>query len=161
MIREIVEVERLPGSMSGQNEDSRPAAGPYGFEVLSMEDACLRSADVRERGFSLLEVALSTVILGAVLIGTLGSLSTAAIGQRHDGARVESQLLLSRVMEELRVTAFNSLVSYDGTWIEEGRHRADINVSSRGPGLLKLSVRVRQLENEEIETRGVLLVMRP
>ncbi len=64
-------------------------------------------------------------------------------------------------MEELRATAFNSLVSYDGTWIEEGRHRADINVSSRGPGLLKLSVRVRQLENEEIETRGVLLVMRP
>ena len=126
-----------------------------------MEDACLRAGETRERGFSLLEVALSTVILGAVLIGTLGSLSTAAIGQRHDGARVESQLLLSRVMEELRATAFNSLVSYDGTWIEEGRHRADIHVSPRGPGLLKLSVRVRQLENEEIETRGVLLVMRP
>ncbi|MEC9348174.1 MAG: hypothetical protein VX272_07260 [Planctomycetota bacterium] len=147
--------------MSGQNEDLRLAADPCGFEVLSMEDACLRAGETRERGFSLLEVALSTVILGAVLIGTLGSLSTAAIGQRHDGARVESQLLLSRVMEELRVTAFNSLVSYDGTWIEEGRHRADINVSPRGPGLLKLSVRVRQLENEEIETRGVLLVMRP
>jgi len=126
-----------------------------------MEDACVCVGETRERGFSLLEVALSTVILGAVLIGTLGSLSTAAIGQRHDGARVESQLLLSRVMEELRATAFNSLVSYDGTWIEEGRHRADINISPRGPGLLKLSVRVRQLENEEIETRGVLLVMRP
>jgi type II secretory pathway pseudopilin PulG len=126
-----------------------------------MEDACVRAGETRERGFSLLEVALSTVILGAVLIGTLGSLSTAAIGQRNDGARVESQLLLSRVMEELRATAFNSLVSYDGTWIEEGRHRADINVSPRGPGLLKLSVRVRQLENEEIETRGVLLVTSP
>ena len=126
-----------------------------------MEDACVRAGETRERGFSLLEVALSTVILGAVLIGTLGSLSTAAIGQRNDGARVESHLLLSRVMEELRATAFNSLVSYDGTWIEEGRHRADINVSPRGPGLLKLSVRVRQLENEEIETRGVLLVTSP
>ena len=126
-----------------------------------MEDACVRAGETRERGFSLLEVALSTVILGAVLIGTLGSLSTAAIGQRNDGGRVESRLLLSRVMEELRATAFNSLVSYDGTWIEEGRHRADINVSPRGPGLLKLSVRVRQLENEEIETRGVLLVTSP
>ena len=126
-----------------------------------MEDACVCAGEPRERGFSLLEVALSTVSLGAVLIGTLGSLSPAAIGQRHDGARVESQLLLSRVMEELRATAFNSLVSYDGTWIEEGRHRADINISPRGPGLLKLSVRVRQLENEEIETRGVLLVTRP
>jgi len=104
---------------------------------------------------------VSTVILGTVLIGTLGSLSTAAIGQRNDGTRVESQLLLSRVMEELRSTAFNSLPSFDGTWLDEGGHRAEINVLPQGPGLLKLSVRVRHIENEAITSRGVLLVNRP
>ena len=114
----------------------------------------------RQGGFSLLEMALSTVILGAVLIGTLGSLSTAAIGQRTDGVRVESQLLLSRVMEELRCTSFESLPGFDETWIDEGGHRAEINVTPQGPGLLKLSVRVRHQGNRAVETRGVLLVTR-
>ena len=114
----------------------------------------------RQGGFSLLEMALSTVILGAVLIGTLGSLSTAAIGQRTDGVRVESQLLLSRVMEELRSTSFESLLGFDETWIDEGGHRAEINVTPQGPGLLKLSVRVRHQGNRAVETRGVLLVTR-
>ena len=114
----------------------------------------------RQGGFSLLETAISTVILGAVLIGTLGSLSTAAIGQRTDGVRVESQLLLSRVMEELRSTPFGSLAGFDETWINEGGHRAEINVVPQGPGLLKLSVRVRQLGDGGVETRGVLLVTR-
>jgi len=120
------------------------------------EKFCMR----RQGGFSLLEMALSTVILGAVLIGTLGSLSSAAIGQRTDGVRVESQLLLSRVMEELRSTSFESLPGFDETWIDEGGHRAEINVTPQGPGLLKLSVRVRHQGNRAVETRGVLLVTR-
>lgn len=139
----------------------RPTPGPYGFEILAQARSAGRRGERRQCGFSLLETTLSTVILGAVLIGTLGSLSSAAVSQRGDGTRVGSQLLLSRVMEELRSTSPESLPGFDGSWLDEDGYRAQISVVPHGAGLLKLSVRVRHLTETEIETRGVLLVAGP
>ena len=154
----ISEVEPLKASTPGETGDPRPTPGPYGFEILAQPGANGRN---RQHGFSLLETTLSAVILGAVLIGTLGSLSSAAVGQRNDSTRVTSQLLLSRVMEELRSTSPESLPTYDGSWLEEDGYRAEINVVPHAAGLLKLSVRVQHLVETGIETRGVLLVAGP
>lgn len=155
------EVEPLKACAPGEIEEFRPAPGPYGFEILARVRADGGGVYRRQHGFSLLETTLSTVILGTVLIGTLASLSSAAVGQRNDSTRVESQLLLSRVMEELRSTSPDSLPGFDGTWLDEGGHRAEINVVPHGAGLLKLSVRVRHLVETAVETRGVLLVAGP
>lgn len=157
----ISEVKPLKASTPAETGDPRPTPGPYGFEVLAQPRADGPCARNRQQGFSLLETTLSTVILGAVLIGTLGSLSSAAIGQRSDSTRVVSQLLLSRVMEELRSTPPESLPGYDGNWLEEDGYRVEINVVPHAAGLLKLSLRVQHLAETGIETRGVLLVAGP
>ena len=154
----ISEVKPLKTSTPGETGDPRPTPGPYGFEILAQPGANSRN---RQQGFSLLETTLSAVILGAVLIGTLGSLSSAAVGQRTDSTRVGSQLLLSRVIEELRSTPPESLPGYDRRWLEEDGYRAEINVVPHAAGLLKLSVRVQHLVETGVETRGVLLVAGP
>ena len=157
----ISEVKPLKASAPDETGDPRPTPGPYGFETLAQPRAAGSGAPYRQQGFSLLETTLSTVILGAVLIGTLGSLSSAAVGQRKDSTRVTGQLLLSRVVEELRSTAPESLPAYDGTWLEEDGYRLEINVVPHAAGLLKLSLRVQHLAETGIETRGVLLVAGP
>lgn len=157
----ISEVKSLKAFTPGETGDPRPTPGPYGFEILARPRANGPCARNRLAGFSLLETTLSTVILGAVLIGTLGSLSSAAVGQRNDSTRVTGQLLLSRVMEELRSTAPESLPGYDGSWLEEDGYRVEINVAPHAAGLLKLSLRVHHLVETGVETRGVLLVAGP
>ena len=157
----ISEVKPLKAFAPDETGDPRPTPGPYGFEILAQPRAAGPCARNRQQGFSLLETTLSTVILGAVLIGTLGSLSSAAVGQRNDSTRVAGQLLLSRVIEELRSTTPESLPAYDGSWLEEDGYRVEINVVPHAAGLLKLSLRVQHLAETGIETRGVLLVAGP
>ena len=157
----ISEVKPLKAFAPDETGDPRPTPGPYGFEILAQPRVAGPCARNRQQGFSLLETTLSTVILGAVLIGTLGSLSSAAVGQRNDSTRVAGQLLLSRVIEELRSTAPESLPAYDGSWLEEDGYRVEINVVPHAAGLLKLSLRVQHLAETGIETRGVLLVAGP
>lgn len=93
-------------------------------------------------GMTLVEIAISLALLGLILVGVMGSLSTSFLTQRHNSDLMECQLLTQRVLEEIQSTPYNSLLSFNGTYVDDpgGKHRARIFASTAALNLVQLEV---------------------
>lgn len=112
----------------------------------------------RSGGWSLIEVAVGLTLVAVILLGVTATLSTAAVGHRSTRSRIESQLLLNRVLEEIQASPYDTLLSFNGTFLVEGDHRVDISVVQTDVHLVQIQADVTSQEDPTIATRGVLLI---
>lgn len=91
------------------------------------------------------------------MIGVMASLSTGFMAQRSNSEILESQLLAREVLEEVQSTAYDSLLSFNGTSVTSGngRFRADITAAAAGTGLVRISVSSSCLANPTITSQLV------
>jgi len=115
------------------------------------------SADSR-CGFSLVEVAVALTLVGVIVLGVLATVSTAAASGRSSGARLDSQMLLNQVIEEIQGSPYDTLLGFHGTFVVEGDHRADISAVLADVNLVQIQVDVASQVDPSIASRGVLLV---
>ncbi len=117
----------------------------------------------RDRGLSMIEVAISLSLLGLILVGVLGSLSTGFMAQRNNSDILECQLLTQRVIEEVQGSEFDSLPSFNGKYVEDTahKHRARIYASMIGMNLVQLEVETASLVIPQNSARAVTLVSNP
>jgi Tfp pilus assembly protein PilV len=108
-------------------------------------------------GFSMLDVAVSLILVSALVLGAVATLSGAFMSERLANGRLASQLLLNRVMEESRSVPYSTLLSLNGQFVLEGEHRADISVDLVDLNLTRVQVDVTSSSYPEVESRGVLL----
>lgn len=103
-------------------------------------------------------MVMGLALVGAILLGVMASISTAFMGQRDSTARTESHFLLGRVLEEIQASPYDTLLSFNGTSVTEGDHRAAIRVAPVGPDLLEVQVDVVSTSSPDVTSSGVLLV---
>ena len=115
---------------------------------------------VRSRGLTLVEVAISISLLGLILVGVMGSLSTSFLTQRSNSDVLECQLMTQRVLEELQSTPFKSLPSFNGTYVDDGasKHRARIHVKVAGMNLVQVEVSTVSLVGPNNGVRAVTMI---
>lgn len=123
-------------------------------EVRAVEK---RSAD-RQGGFSLTEVAVAFLLVSTVVLGVLGGLVSATIAQRDTSAELKSVQLCDRVVEELQSVAFDGLIGFDGTYVDQNDHRADLTVVQLEPGLIQVQVDVTSTQFPSVSNVEVLLI---
>ncbi len=114
--------------------------------------------NLRRGGFSLIEVAAGLALLAVILLGVMAAISTAFTGTRESTDRMENQLLLNRVIEEIQASPYESLLSFNGTFVTEGDHRADIQVALTEPNLIQVQVNVASQGNPGVSSQGVFLL---
>jgi Tfp pilus assembly protein PilV len=112
----------------------------------------------RSAGWSLIEVAVGLTLIAVILLGVTATLSIAAVGHRSTSSRVESQMLLNRVLEEIQASPYDTLLSFNGTFLVEGDHQANLSVAQADVHLVQIQVDVISKEDPTIVTRGVLLI---
>ena len=112
----------------------------------------------REGGWTLLEIAVGLTLIAIILLGVTATLSTAAVGTRNSNERVASQMLLARVLDEAQASPWDSLQSFNGMFVVEGDHRADITVAPVDINLMQIQVDVSSLTNPAVASTGVVLV---
>lgn len=111
----------------------------------------------RQDGFSLPEVAVALALLATVVLGVLGGLVKAADAQRATRAELQSLQLLDRMVEELQAVDFDALTGFDGTFVEQNDHRAELTVVRLEPRLIQVQVDVTSTQFPGT-TSAVLLV---
>ena len=115
----------------------------------------------RRGGFSLTEVAVAFLLVSTVILGVLGGLANAAIAQRDTRAELQSVQLCDRVVEELQSVAFDGLIDFDGTYVDQGDHRANLTVVQLEPGLIQVQVDVTSTQFPSVSNLGVVLIADP
>ncbi|HVR76206.1 MAG TPA: prepilin-type N-terminal cleavage/methylation domain-containing protein [Planctomycetota bacterium] len=109
-------------------------------------------------GFNLIEMMISMAIVLATLLGVMASLSTASIAEINSSESVENQFLLGQTLEELKNNSFDTLLSFNGTFVTSGSNRADISVDLLTPDLARIQVVARSTELTDVTSLVVLLV---
>jgi Tfp pilus assembly protein PilV len=114
----------------------------------------------RTRGLSMVEVAISVSLLGLILVGVMGSLSTSFIAQRTNSDVMQCQLLTQQVMEEVQSTPYTDLLSFNGTFLDDtsGKHRARITASLQGANLVRIEVNTTSLDHPQNTARAVTMI---
>ncbi len=115
----------------------------------------------RQSGFSLLEVAVALSLFSVVILGVLGGIVSGSEVQRDTRAELQSIGLLDRLMEELQTVAFDGLIGFDGTFVTQNSHRADLTVVQLEPGLIQVQVDVTSSQFPSVSNLGVLLIADP
>ena len=111
-----------------------------------------------QAGMNLIEVTIAMTILAIMLLGVMAALSNASFAERETSDVLQSQLLLSQVVEETRSVAFDSLLSLNGTYVVKGSHRANITAGLVNPDLVRIQVDVTSTDGTNARSRSVLLV---
>jgi prepilin-type N-terminal cleavage/methylation domain-containing protein len=109
-------------------------------------------------GFTLLEVFMAMTIVAIILLGVMGSISTASFAERNAGESLQSQMLLNQVIEELQDNPFSNLLSFNGQFVTSGDHRADILVGLLSPDLARIQVSVTSTLYPEVSTRALVFI---
>ncbi len=119
-----------------------------------------REASGRTEGLSMVEIAITISLLGLILVGILGSLSTGFLAQRSNGDLTECQMFTQQVIEEIRSTPFADLLSFNGTYVDDaaGTHRARIAASVYGMNLVKIEVVTSSLSQPQNSCGAVTLM---
>lgn len=97
-------------------------------------------------------------LFSVVVLGVLGGIVSGAAAQRDTRAELQSIRLLDRMMEELQTVAFDGLIGFDGTFITQNSHRADLTVVQLEPGLIQVQVDVTSSHFPSVSNIGVLLI---
>ena len=126
--------------------------------ILHRNDASATAPSSSRDGFSLIEVTLALTILLIMLLGILASLSNASIAERETAEVLESQLLVTQVLEEIQSARYETLLSFNGTFVVNGNHRADITAGLAGPDLTRIEVDVSSPVFPNIASSAVLLI---
>ena len=122
---------------------------------------CLASSSARgQEGASLIEVAISLVLILAMLLGVMASLSTASVAQMSSTESTQSQFLLSQVLEEVKNNSFDNLLSFNGQQVTSGTNRATISVGLVTADLVRVQVAVASTAFPEVANRAVLFLAR-
>ena len=116
------------------------------------------AVDERRAGWSLIEAAVGLMLVAVILLGVTATLTTAAIGHRATTSRVESQMLLNQVLEEIQASPYDTLLSFHGTYVVEGNYRADISAALADVHLVAIQVGVTSPADPTVSMRGVLMV---
>lgn len=113
-----------------------------------------------QEGASLIEVAISLVLILAMLLGVMASLSTASVAQMSSTEGTQSQFLLSQVLEEVKNNSFDNLLSFNGQQVTSGTNRATISVGLVTVDLVRVQVAVASTAFPEVANRAVLFLAR-
>ncbi len=113
----------------------------------------------RNTGLNLLEVSVSLSVITLACLGVMASLSTGAFAFRESNEFHESQLLVQEVIEELNTVSFDTLLSFDGQYVnsEDGEYRADIGVDYVSQDLIRVHVSCTLVGNGDLESEAVRL----
>jgi len=114
-------------------------------------------------GLTLIEITITIAILALIMIGVLTSLSTSFMAQRNNTDLLECQFLTQRVLEEIKSTSYDGLLSFNGTRVDDasGKYRASISASSVAANLVQVEVVTAAREKPQNSTRMVTLISRP
>ncbi len=123
-----------------------------------MKNSAPRIARRADSGWSLVEVTVGLTLISIIVLGVTASLSTAAVGAETTNDELESALLLDRVLQEVQASPYDTLLTFNGTFLVEGDHRADIRVALVATNLIQIQVDVVSQVDPNVATRGVLLV---
>ena len=112
----------------------------------------------REAGASLIEVAISLVLILAILLGVMASLSTASVAQMSSTEATSSQCLLSQSIEEVKNNDYDALLSFNGQTVASGTNTATILVDLVSTDLTRVQVTVTSSSFPDVTSRAVLLI---
>lgn len=114
-------------------------------------------------GLSLIEVSVSISVLTIVCLGVLASISTSARAFRESDEFHESQLLVQEVLEEIQTAPFDTLLSFDGQFVnsDDGEYRADISVDYVTLNLVRVHVSCTRIGTAALESEAVRLIADP
>ncbi len=112
----------------------------------------------RETGSSLIEVAISLVLILAILLGVMASLSTASVAQMSSTEGTSSQLLLSQAIEEVKNNDYDDLLSFNGQTVVSGTNTATILVDLVSTDLIRIQVTVASTAFTDVSSRAVILI---
>jgi len=117
----------------------------------------------RLRGLTLLEIMVTIALLALIMIGILASLSTSFLAQRNNTDLLECQFLSQRVLEEVKSTSYDGLLSFNGTHVDDtsGKYRASISASNAAANLVQVEVVTAAREKPINSTRVVTLISKP
>ena len=117
----------------------------------------------RREGFTLIEVSLALSLIAMILVGVMAALSSAFLAQRNNSEIVETQFLTQQVIEEAQDSAFDDLLSFNGTSVTstDGLYRAQITASSAGLHLVRIEVVSSSIARPTIWSRAVTLISDP
>lgn len=122
---------------------------------------CKPGEESRQEGVGLIEVAVSFALLLTILLGVMGSLTTASAVQLNTNERVSNQMLLGQSLEELKSVPFSTLTSFNGTHVISGKNRVDFLVTPLSAALVRVEVVSTSSEYSDITNRAVLLLVNP
>ena len=88
----------------------------------------------------------------------MAALSTSFVAQAQSSETLESQLLVEQVLEELHDVDFETLVSFNGTYVESGAHRADITAAYVTANLVRVELVTTSTAHPTISSRAVTLI---
>lgn len=80
-------------------------------------------------GFSLLEVAITTAILGAVLLATATAFGSTMNATDQARRTTEAAIFLEATVENISAQPYDNLLSLDGNTVFDGTNAADSNFS--------------------------------
>ncbi len=114
-------------------------------------------------GLTMVEITITIAILALIMIGVLTSLSTSFMAQRNNTDLLECQFLTQRVLEEVKSTSYDGLLSFNGTRVDDpsGKYRASISASSAATNLVRVEVVTTARDNPESSARMVTLISNP
>ncbi len=111
----------------------------------------------------MLEIMVAMTILAFILVGVLASLSTSFLAQRNNTDALECQLLTQRVIEEVKSRPYDTLLSFNGTRVDDasGRYRASISAANVGANLVQVEVVTVARDKPDNSARVVSLISKP
>ena len=114
-------------------------------------------------GLTMIEIMVTIALLALIMIGILASLSTSFLAQRNNTDLLECQFLSQRVLEEVKSTSYDGLLSFNGTHVDDtsGKYRASISASNAAANLVQVEVVTAAREKPQNSTRMVTLISRP
>ena len=110
------------------------------------------------QGMTLIEIAISLSIIGVLLLGVMASLSTGLSAQSINGERLTAHYLARDVLEEIQDNDFTNLLSFDGQFVTEGAHQADISVSLVNVHLMRVQVTTTSTQYPEVSASAVTMI---
>jgi prepilin-type N-terminal cleavage/methylation domain-containing protein len=112
----------------------------------------------RSQGLTLIEIAISLSIIGVLLLGVMASLTTGLSAQAENRERLTAQYLVRDVLEEIQDNDFANLLSFDGLFVTEGAHQADISVSLVNTNLMRVQVSTTSTQHVEVSATAVTMI---
>ena len=114
-------------------------------------------------GFTLIEVSLALSMIAMILVGVMAALSSGFLAQRNNSEIVETQFLTQQVVEEIQDSAFDDLLSFNGTSVTstDGFYRAQVTAASAGLHLIRIEVVSSSIARPTIWSRAVTLISDP